>query len=116
MDLNPVFTSPTAFQPASTGGELALFAQAGISLVHGWLADPSSPEYPAVSRARDYDAATDVIVAADVLTRGRLVLDDSLSSEPGPSGSASGSAGPSGSSGHTGGLNTEDRQKVEDGQ
>ena len=119
MDLNPVFTSPTAFQPASTGGELALFAQAGISLVHGWLADPSSPEYSALTRARDYDAATDVIVAADVLTRGRLVLDDALS-EPSGSGSAgpsgSSSAGPSGSSGHTGGLSAEDRQKVEDGR
>ncbi|VDC04943.1 unnamed protein product [Peniophora sp. CBMAI 1063] len=121
MDLNPVFTSPVAFQPASTGGELALFAQAGISLVHGWLADPSSPEYSALTRARDYDAATDVIVAADVLTRGKLVLDDTVS-EPSGSGSGSGSAGPSGSgsagpvgsSGHTGGLSAQDRQKVED--
>ncbi|KZV77294.1 hypothetical protein PENSPDRAFT_621683 [Peniophora sp. CONT] len=120
MDLNPVFTSPVAFQPASTGGELALFAQAGISLVHGWLADPSSPEYSALSRARDYDSATDVIVAADVLTRGRLVHDETPSADAGPSGSGSagpsgsGSAGASGSGSHTGGLNPEDRQKVED--
>ncbi|KAI0261125.1 hypothetical protein BC834DRAFT_830663 [Gloeopeniophorella convolvens] len=73
MDLNPVFTSPTAFRPATTGGELALFASAGIALVHGWLADPAAEEYAAVARARDYDAALNLIVAADVLTRGRLV-------------------------------------------
>ncbi|KAI0264069.1 hypothetical protein BGY98DRAFT_1043493, partial [Russula aff. rugulosa BPL654] len=37
--------------------ELALFASAGISLVRGWLIDPESPEYPAVSRVKDYDSA-----------------------------------------------------------
>ncbi|KAI0261703.1 hypothetical protein BGY98DRAFT_1052724, partial [Russula aff. rugulosa BPL654] len=50
--------------------ELALFASAGISLVHGWLIDPESPEYPAVSRVKDYDSAMNLIVEADVLTRG----------------------------------------------
>ncbi|KAI0267522.1 hypothetical protein BGY98DRAFT_1024801, partial [Russula aff. rugulosa BPL654] len=58
---------------ATTDGELALFASAGISLVHGWLIDPENPEYPAVSRVKDYDSAMNLIVEADVLTCGLFV-------------------------------------------
>jgi len=73
MDLNPVFTSPTAFRPATTGGELALFASAGITLVHRCLVDPESFEYASVSRVKNYDSAVNLTVEADVLTRGLLV-------------------------------------------
>jgi ubiquitin carboxyl-terminal hydrolase MINDY-1/2 len=110
MDLNPVFTSPTAFHPATTGGELALFASAGISLVHGWLVDPASPEHTAVSRVRDYDAAMNLIVEADVLTRGLLVGADADQDgdDAGPS-----HAGPS----HPNiNLTEEESRKVEDGK
>jgi len=102
MDLNPVFTSATAFRPATTGGELALFASAGITLVHGWLVDPASPEFAAVSRVGDYDSAVNLIVEADVLTRGLLVGD----------GDAEG-AGPSSSSPNIN-LTDEELRKVED--
>jgi len=101
MDLNPVFTSATAFRPATTGGELALFASAGITLVHGWLVDPASSEYAAVSRVGDYDSAVNLIVEADVLTRGLLVSD------------GDGDAGPSSASSNIN-LTDEERRKVED--
>jgi hypothetical protein len=58
---------------ATTDGELALFASVGISLVHGWLIDPESPECPAISRVKHYDSAMNLIVEADVLTCGLLV-------------------------------------------
>jgi len=103
MDLNPVFTSSTTFRPATTGGELALFASAGISLVHGWLIDPESPEYPAVSRVKDYDSAMNLIVEADVLTRGLLMGDGDVAS--------SSQTGPSDSGVN---LSEEERRKVED--
>jgi len=110
MDLNPVFTSPTAFRPATTGGELALFASAGISLVHGWLIDRDSPEHAAVSRVQDYDSAVNLIVEADVLTRGMLVGDGNADND--------GGAGPSqaGSSSSNINLTDEERRKVEDGE
>ena len=111
MDLNPVFTSPTTFRPATTGGELALFASAGIILVHGWLVDPDSPEHPAISRVKDYDSAVNLIVEADVLTRGLLVgngADNDDGDDAGPS-----QAGQSDSSVN---LSDEERQKVEDGK
>jgi hypothetical protein len=62
--------------PRSThrdGCEPTLFASTGIDLVHGWLIDPESPKYAAVSRLQDYDSAMNLIVEADVLTRGLLV-------------------------------------------
>ncbi|KAI9433665.1 hypothetical protein H4582DRAFT_2082065 [Lactarius indigo] len=101
MDLNPVFTSATAFRPATTGGELALFASAGITLVHGWLVDPASSEYAAVSHAGDYDSAVNLIVEADVLTRGLLV-------------SGTGDGGGAGPSGPSINLTDEEKRKVED--
>jgi hypothetical protein len=106
MDLNPVFTSATAFRPATTGGELALFASAGITLVHGWLVDPGSSEFAAVSRVGDYDSAVNLIVEADVLTRGLLVGDGDGDRE---------CAGPSSASPNIN-LTDEERRKVEDGE
>ncbi len=110
MDLNPVFASSTTFRPATTGGELALFSSAGISLVHGWLVDPESPEYAAVSRVKDYDSAMNLIVEADVLTRGLLMgngVEDDWDGA-GPS-----QAGPSDSGVN---LSEGERRKVEDGE
>jgi ubiquitin carboxyl-terminal hydrolase MINDY-1/2 len=75
MDLNPLFTGVTAFRPAANGGELKLFEHAGIKLVHGWLVDPNSPEYQAISRVEDYDTAVNLVAEADHLSRGRLVPD-----------------------------------------
>ena len=110
MDLNPVFTSSTAFRPATTGGELALFASAGISLVHGWLIDPESPEYAAVTRVEDYDSAMNLIVEADVLTRGQLVGNGA---EDDGDRADSSRADPSDSGVN---LSAEERRKVEDGE
>ncbi|OBZ72147.1 Protein FAM63A [Grifola frondosa] len=86
MDLNPLFTGATSFRPAGAGGELKLFEQAGIKLVHGWLADPDSQEYKTLSKTEDYDSSVNLLVEADHVTRGRLVLgEDVPSSSSGPS-------------------------------
>jgi MINDY deubiquitinase len=92
MCLNPLFSS-TAFRPAMTGGEFALFASVGISLVHSWLIDPMSPEHAAVSHVEGYDLVVNLIVEADMLTHGLLMganadqddVDDVGPSEAGPS-------------------------------
>jgi hypothetical protein len=110
MDLNPVFTSPTMFRPATTGGELALFASAGIILVHGWLVDPDSLEHAAISRVKDYDSAVNLIVEADVLTRGLLVGNDADNDGDDAGPSRAGQSDPSVN------LSDEERQKVEDGK
>ncbi|KAG6849297.1 hypothetical protein H0H93_009652 [Arthromyces matolae] len=77
LDLNPVFTSPTSFQPATktAGGELKLFSQVGIDLVHGWLVDPDSPEARAMTEenTEDYDSAVALIAEADHIAGGLLV-------------------------------------------
>lgn len=75
MDLNPLFTGVTSFRPAVSGGELELFKYADIKLVHGWLVDPSSPEYQAVSQVQDYDTALNLIAEADHISKGQLVTD-----------------------------------------
>lgn len=80
MDLNPLFTGVTSFRPAVSGGELELFEHADIKLIHGWLVDPSSPEYPAVSKYADYDTAVNLIAEADHLSKGQLVQDVHASS------------------------------------
>ena len=104
--MNPLFTSHESFRPAGDAGALKLFEQANIRLVHGWLADPSSAEYEAVSRYEDYDTAVNVIVEADSLTKGQLVLDENIA---GPS-----NAGPSNSPSNDI-LSEADRKKIEDG-
>ncbi|KAG6872728.1 hypothetical protein C0995_007131 [Termitomyces sp. Mi166 len=77
LDLNPLFTSPTSFQPANktAGGELLLFSQVGIDLVHGWLVDLDSPEARAMreENAEDYDSAVALIAEADHIAGGLLV-------------------------------------------
>lgn len=104
MDLNPLFTGATSFRPAGTGGELKLFEQAGVQLVHGWLADPDSPEYEVLARTEDYDTSVNLLVEADHLTKGQLV-------------SSSGAAPPRDAAGSgADALTSEERQKVEDGK
>jgi len=115
MDLNPVFTDALGFRPQMRedlgGGEgLDLFSHAKISLVHGWLVDPSSPEFEAVQRAVDYDTSVNVVAEADHLAQGRLVVDED---------EAGGSSSGAGSSSHAGKQNddwsAEERIKIEDG-
>ncbi|KAJ3782689.1 hypothetical protein GGU10DRAFT_275013 [Lentinula aff. detonsa] len=77
MDLNPLFTGAKSFRPNGIGGELKLFEQVGIDLVHGWLVDPESPEAEAISQTEDYDSAVMLIAEADHITKGRFVVDDS---------------------------------------
>jgi ubiquitin carboxyl-terminal hydrolase MINDY-1/2 len=92
MCLNPLF-SCTAFCPTMTGGEFALFVSMGISLVHGWLINPVSPEHAAISCVEGYDLAVNLIVEADMLTHGLLMganADQDDADDVGPS-----KAGPS---------------------
>ncbi|KAI0750138.1 hypothetical protein C8Q80DRAFT_1100614 [Daedaleopsis nitida] len=104
MDLNPLFTGATSFRPAGIGGELKLFEQAGIKLVHGWLVDPSSPEHKVISRTADYDSSVTLLVEVDHLTKGQFVVADiEPSSSQGPSRQHS-----------TYSLTPEEQQKVED--
>ena len=108
MDLNPLFTSPTAFRPAGDNGALELFEKANIPLVHGWLVDPSSSrEYSVLSETEDYDASVNLLVEADSLSSGQLVVDEN-------------GAGPSsaGSSAMHANLNIseEGKKKIEDGK
>ncbi|KAI0763313.1 hypothetical protein BD413DRAFT_484478 [Trametes elegans] len=105
MDLNPLFTVPTLFRPAGAGGELKLFEQAGIKLVHGWLVDPSSPEYEVLSRTEDYDSSVNLLVEADHVTKGQLVVPDSDDAAEGPARRDS-----------TYTLTPEEQRKVEDGK
>jgi hypothetical protein len=108
MDLNPLFTTPTSFRPIGDGGELKLFAQAGIQLVHGWLIDPDSPESAVISKTPDYDSAVNLIADADHITMGQLVVNDSLYVS---SGSSQG-----GPSDHAQGYTPEEREKIENGK
>lgn len=95
MDLNPLFTGISSFRPAGSGGELKLFEHAGIKLVHGWLADPSTPEFHILSRVKDYDNCVNLIAEADHLSHGNLLVnesaDETSSSQAGPSSQASSS-------------------------
>lgn len=94
LDLNPQFTAVDSFRPGGDGGELQLFAKAGIKLVHGWVVDPESRAASVLSRVSDYDSAVMLIADADHLSKGRLLHPDSFRDpcEPGPSGSGSGSS------------------------
>jgi ubiquitin carboxyl-terminal hydrolase MINDY-1/2 len=94
------------FRPAMTGGELALFASADITLVHGWLVDPDSPEYV----ARVKDSATNLIIEVDVLTRGLLVGNSAENDGDGAGPSHFEPSDPSVI------LADEERQNVEDGE
>ncbi|KAL6301503.1 hypothetical protein BKA93DRAFT_828155 [Sparassis latifolia] len=104
MDLNPLFTNVTSFRPAGAGGELKLFEQAGIKLVHGWLVDPASPEHQVLAKTEDYDTSINLLVEADHLTKGKLVTTEHFTpaspTEPSPEED----------------LSPEDFQKIEDGE
>lgn len=76
MDLNPLFTGISAFRPGGEGGELKLFDLAGIKLVHGWIVDPDSQEYPVLSTTEDYDTSLNALVAADTATSGQFVVSE----------------------------------------
>lgn len=102
MDLNPVFTGPTSFRPAGTGGELKLFEQVGIKLVHGWLVDPDSPEAAAVAKTADYDSTATFIADADHTAKGQLVVADE--------------SNVAGSSRHSNNWTDEERIKIETGE
>jgi hypothetical protein len=84
MDLNPLFTMSTSFRPAGAGGELKLFEQVGISLVHGWLVDPQSLEGKTLEKIHDYDSAVSLIAEVDHLTNGRFVVDEDVQAPPSP--------------------------------
>ncbi|KAG9316096.1 hypothetical protein JVU11DRAFT_3770 [Chiua virens] len=116
LDLNPRFTSVTAFSPASDVGELDLFAKAGIQLVHGWVVDPESPEAEVMTQIRDYDNAVTLIADADYITKGRLLggADEYVDNEPQAGGSSSTNAGPVAGP-HTP-HSDEDQRKIEHGQ
>ncbi|GEM12630.1 DUF544 family protein [Rhodotorula toruloides] len=81
LNLNPRFdridgfsTSSSSSSSTSGKGELALFALAGIPLLHGWLADPSDPETCAAlvgsGGCRDYDTAMEWIVEGSEVAGG----------------------------------------------
>ncbi|KAJ8071976.1 hypothetical protein AAF712_009669 [Marasmius tenuissimus] len=76
MDLNPLFTGSRLFRPEGHGGELKLFSQVGIDLVHGWVVDWDSEEAKVLSKTEDYDSAAILIADADHITKGQLVTRD----------------------------------------
>ena len=110
MDLNPLFTAATSFRPAGDGGELKLFEQAGIQLVHGWLVDPDSPEAGVVKDYEDYDSAVNLIADADHTTHGQLVVDDA-DTQTETAGSSSHASGAEPATNYT----PEEMQKIENG-
>ena len=106
MDLNPLFTGARSFRPAGDGGALKLFEQSGIELVHGWLVDPNSREAKVVHKFEDYDSAVTLIVDADHITKGQLVVDSDAIIIGGQSGEACDSSSKN--------WTDEERQKIED--
>lgn len=120
MDLNPLFTGAKSFRPGGPsggGGELKLFEQVGIELVHGWLVDPESPEAAVLAKTEDYDSAVNLIVDADHITNGQLVVNEDDYADATPqAGSSSHGASGSGSASRKGNWTEEERSKVEDGK
>jgi ubiquitin carboxyl-terminal hydrolase MINDY-1/2 len=102
MDLNPLFTGAQSFRPGGQGGgELKLFEQVGIELLHGWLVEPGTPEAEVLAKTEDYDNAAILVAEADHISKGQLVMDDSDIPQAGSS------SGPV--------YSDEERQKIEDG-
>jgi hypothetical protein len=85
LDVNVRFGSIDGFRPGreSAGGELALFRLAGVSLVHGWLADVEDEVTweAVVGKAGDYDAAVAMVAEGDSLASGMVVGADSATEE-----------------------------------
>ena len=115
MDLNPLFTSITAFRPSGDNGALKLFEQANIKLLHGWIVDPDGPENAVLSKTEDYDTSVNLIVAADDVAKGQLVLSEN-SAVPGPRGETSENVVVDDSIHISDTWSEEDRKKVEDGE
>jgi len=116
MDLNPVFTSSTSFRPSGSigaGGELKLFEQVGIPLLHGWLVDPDSSEAGVLRRVGDYDKAVELIAEVDHLTDGKFVTPDDMGVLHGVGASSSTEVNPASP---TRIWTDEERQKVDDGE
>ncbi|CAM9022872.1 unnamed protein product [Wickerhamomyces anomalus] len=59
LNINPQFDG--TFSPSH---ELALFRDFNVPLVHGWLVDPSAPEYRGVIKYNSYETAQNVLVEA----------------------------------------------------
>ncbi len=59
LNINPQFDG--TFSPSH---ELALFRDFNVPLVHGWLVDPSAPEYKGVIKYNSYETAQNVLVEA----------------------------------------------------
>ncbi|KIY70040.1 hypothetical protein CYLTODRAFT_371611 [Cylindrobasidium torrendii FP15055 ss-10] len=116
MDLNPVFTNASTFRPGSTGGELALFRQAGIDLVHGWLIDPQSPDAAVIAKTPDYDSAVMLVAEADHISNGKLVLDTTLvdTSDPAASQPEAGASSSSKPLSPSLDISEEHREKIRD--
>ena len=108
MDLNPSFMGHNLFRPAGTGGELKLFEQVGIDLVHGWLVDPDSAEYSILQETQDYDTSVNLLVEADHITHGQLVRSNVDPAAEGSSGNDRAQT--------TDALSSDDQKKVRDGQ
>ncbi|KAF9262384.1 hypothetical protein L218DRAFT_867410 [Marasmius fiardii PR-910] len=102
MDLNPLFTGCKLFRPEGLGGELKIFEQVGIDLVHGWVVDPGSEEAKVLSKTEDYDSAVMLIADADHITKGQLVTEDDAIPQAGSSKPLRNN------------LTDEEREKVED--
>jgi hypothetical protein len=122
--------SPSSFsfsqaQNSQIPPELSLFKSVNITLAHGWLSDPSNAdEHGALTRAGgDYDNAQNLIAAADYVSKGLLVEDESGGSGGGSSGGVTGydvgqdqpQAGPSSAplSNHNT-FSESDRRKIQD--
>lgn len=90
LDVDIGFDAPTHFVSDSSGADaLALFRLAGVSLVHGWLPDPSEqPMYSAVQQAGSYNGATLAVANGDAQTNGHVIASSSN-----PFGTASASSG-----------------------
>ncbi|KAG7090070.1 hypothetical protein E1B28_011687 [Marasmius oreades] len=101
MDLNPLFTGCKLFRPEGLGGELKLFEQVGIDLLHGWVVDPENEEAKVLSKTEDYDSAVMLIADADHIMKGQLVVQDDEVPQAGASNPSSN-------------LTDEERVKVED--
>lgn len=81
LDVNIGFASPVDFVQDTSPDALALFRLARVSLVHGWLPDPSDgPTYAALQRVGNYNAATLEVARRDQQPLG--TMDVSAGAQP----------------------------------
>jgi hypothetical protein len=102
MDVNVRFDSVRGFEPTE---ELSVFDVFQVDLIHGWVVDPQDYDTWEVvaRRCGSYNRAVECVVRGDVIGRGLVVEipDDG--------------AGVGGSY-REGSLNTDDNEKVRDGE